>query len=64
MLLEPVHKEWHHGRPLEYLVLRQAISVERMDSLHYNQVAGKEIRFYFKEGQMDLTRVTGNVMLN
>ena len=46
------------------LVLRQAISVERMDSLHYNQVAGKEIRFYFKEGQMDLTRVTGNVMLN
>lgn len=46
------------------LVLRQAISVERMDSIHYNQVAGKEIRFYFKEGQMDMTRVIGNVMLN
>ncbi len=46
------------------LVLRQAISIERMDSIHYNQVAGKEIRFYFKEGQMDLTRVTGNVLLN
>ncbi len=46
------------------LVLRQAISIERMDSIHYNQVTGKEIRFYFKEGQMDMTRVTGNVLLN
>lgn len=46
------------------LVLRQAISIERMDSIHYNQVAGKEIRFYFKDGQMDMTRVIGNVLLN
>lgn len=45
-------------------VLRQALSVERLDSIHYNQVAGKAICSYFRDGQIYLTTVTGNVMLN
>lgn len=58
-------KAYMNGQTIDsVLVLRQAISVEQMDSIHYNQVAGKEIRFYFKDGKMDFTRVTGNVLLN
>ena len=45
-------------------VLRQALSVEKIDSIHYNQVAGKEMHFYFKEGDMYLSTTTGNVYFN
>ena len=45
-------------------VLRQALSVERLDSIHYNQVAGKAICSYFRDGECYLTTVTGNVVLN
>lgn len=46
------------------LVLRQALSVERLDSIHYNQVTGKEMRSYFHDGEIYLTTVNGNVYLN
>jgi len=45
-------------------VLRQALSVEKLDSIHYNQVAGKEMHSYFNNGEIYLTTVTGNVFLN
>ena len=45
-------------------VLRQTLSVERMTDKHYNQVAGHVMRIYFKNGDVDLTQVEGNVMLN
>jgi hypothetical protein len=45
-------------------VLRQALSVEMIDSIHYNQVAGKEMHFYFKEGEMYLSTTHGNVYFN
>lgn len=45
-------------------VLRQAISVERIDSIHYNQVAGDEIHSYFEQGELYLTTVDGNVYVN
>ena len=45
-------------------VLRQALSVEKIDSIHYNQVAGHEMHSYFREGEIYLTTVHGNVFLN
>lgn len=45
-------------------VLRQALSVEKLDSIHYNQVMGKEINSYFNNGEIYLTTVNSNVYLN
>lgn len=45
-------------------VLRQTLSVERLDSIHYNQVAGHEIHTYFRNGDVYLTHVIGNVIVN
>ena len=45
-------------------VLRQALSVERIDSLCYNQVTGNIMRSYFDaDGKMRLTVVDGNVLV-
>lgn len=45
-------------------VLRQALSVERIDSIHYNQVSGHEMHSYFREGELYLTTSVGNVFVN
>lgn len=45
-------------------VLRQALSVERIDSVHYNQVSGHEMHSYFKAGDIYLTTSEGNVFVN
>ena len=45
-------------------VLRQALSVERLDSIHYNQVAGREMHTYFRGGEIYLSTAEGNVFLN
>lgn len=42
-------------------VREQAMLVERLDSIHYNQVAGKLMRSYFERGQVKLNCVDGNV---
>ena len=45
-------------------VIRQALSVERIDSMCYNQVAGNIMRSYFRDGAMYLTVTAGNVLTN
>lgn len=45
-------------------VLRQTLSCERLDSLHYNQVAGHEMHSYMENGEMKMTHVIGNVIVN
>lgn len=45
-------------------VIRQALSVERIDSMSYNQVSGHIIHSYFLAGKMTHTVVEGNVILN
>ncbi len=45
-------------------VLRQSLTVERIDSIHYNQVAGTELHSYFENGQISKTTVLGNVIVN
>lgn len=42
-------------------VERQALLVEQLDSVHYNQVAGQLMRSYFDKGEMKLNCVDGNV---
>lgn len=42
-------------------VLRQALSVERIDSVHYNQVTGNEMHTYFRDGEVYLSTSIGNV---
>lgn len=48
--------DWAH-------IINQALTVEMKDSLHYNQVAGKEIKAYFEEGEMRKVDVIGNVLI-
>lgn len=42
-------------------VIDQALSVERKDSVHYNQVSGKDMTMYFIAGDLKRTDVVGNV---
>lgn len=45
-------------------VLRQTLSCERIDDRHFNQVAGHEMHSYLKGGELQLTHVIGNVIVN
>ena len=45
-------------------VLRQALSVEKIDDVHYNQVTGHEMRSYFQDGELYLSTSEGNVFVN
>ncbi len=48
--------DWAH-------IINQAMSIEQMDSVHYNQVSGKEIKAYFTDGDLRQVDVIGNVRL-
>lgn len=48
--------DWAH-------IQNQALSVEKMDSVNYNQVTGKEMKAYFKNGEMNKVDVIGSVRL-
>lgn len=43
-------------------VLRQAMSIEKLDKHHYNQVSGREMHTYFNNGEVYLNQVEGNVL--
>lgn len=44
-------------------VLGQALSAEQIDSIRFNQVAGKEMRAYFENGKIEHTEVIQNVLI-
>ncbi len=44
-------------------VERQALLVEQIDSVHYNQIAGQDMRSFFQQGEMRENQVNGNVRL-
>nr|WP_320935245.1 OstA-like protein [Bacteroides nordii] len=48
--------DWAH-------IINQALTVEMKDSLHYNQVSGKEIKAYFDGGEMRKVDVIANVLV-
>lgn len=46
--------EWVH-------ILRQAMTIEKLDSVSYNQVSAKEMMCYFKNGEIEHNEAHGNV---
>ena len=42
-------------------IIGQALFVQQIDTVHYNQIAGREMKAWFKDGQIDRTNVSGNV---
>lgn len=48
--------DWAH-------IENQALIVEKVDTGHYNQISGREIKAYFKGGAIDKSDVIGNVMV-
>ncbi len=64
-LLGEVIKMYMNDSTIERVhVIDQALSAEQVDSVHYNQVAGKEMISYFKNGEMYETWVNGNVYVD
>jgi len=58
-------KAWMNDSTIDSThVIRQALSVERLDSVCYNQVTGAIMRSYFQDGEMHKTEVEGNVIVN
>ena len=48
--------DWAH-------IINQALTIEQKDSIHYNQVSGKEMMAYFREGDIRQVDVNGSVMV-
>lgn len=42
-------------------IMRQAMTIERKDSVSYNQVSSHEMKCYFKDGQLEHNEAQGNV---
>lgn len=45
-------------------IINQAMTIERLDSISYNQVAAKEMFCYFKDGKIERNRAKGNVYVS
>ncbi len=48
--------DWAH-------IINQALTVEMKDSIHYNQVAGKEMKAFFEEKEMRRAEVISNLQM-
>ena len=48
--------DWAH-------IINQALTVVQKDSIHYNQISGKEIKAYFQGGEARKIDVIGNVLV-
>lgn len=58
-------RAWHNDSTIDSAyVMRQALSVERLDDKNYNQIAASEIRSYFKDGEIHLMVADRNVYVN
>lgn len=56
---------WHNDSTVDSAyVMRQALSVERLDDKNYNQIASDELRTYFKDGEIHLMVADRNVYVN
>ena len=49
--------DWAH-------IINQAMTIEKLDSASYNQVASKEMFAYFKDGQIEHNEAKGNVYVD
>lgn len=56
---------WNNDSTVDSVhVINQALLVEQLDSVHYNQIASKEMHSYFRDGEVVLNVADLNVFLN
>ena len=61
-LLGEVVKVYMKDSSIDWVnILNQTLYVEKLDSTFYNQIKGKEMEFYFSEGELREMQVIGNV---
>lgn len=48
--------DWAH-------IVNQALTVDQKDSVHYNQISGKEMKAFFKDKEMKRVEVIGNLKM-
>lgn len=64
-ILGEVIMAWNNDSTLDSVhVINQALLVDRMDSLHYNQISSKEFHSYFRDGEVYLNHAVTNVLVN
>src|SRR5574344_1959628 len=63
VLGEVIHAYFNDSTITWAHIINQALTVENLDSIHYNQVTGKEIKSYFKNKQLDKVDVISNVQV-
>ena len=61
-LLGEVVKVYMKDSSIDWVnIINQTLYVEKQDSTFYNQIRGKEMKFYFNEGELREMQVIGNV---
>ncbi len=48
--------DWAH-------IINQALAIEKKDSIHYNQISGREMKAYFEQQEMKKVEVIANLLL-
>lgn len=61
---EQIHTFFNDSTIDSIHVVNQALLCQQLDSVHYNQVASREMRMYFQGGKMSESRAIQNVKVN
>ena len=61
ILGEEIHAFFNDSTIDSIRIINQALMVEKMDTVHFNQIAGNEMRIFFQGKNMRECRVIGNV---
>lgn len=64
ILGEEIHAFFNDSTIDSIQVINQALTVEKIDTAHFNQVTGREMRFFFLDGQLHEYNVAGNVEID
>lgn len=63
-LLGEVIKIYMDSNAIDWMhVINQTLFVQQKDSVHYNQIAGTEMKYYFVDGDIRQADVIGNVLV-
>lgn len=61
---EEIHSFFNDSTIDSIQVINQALLCEQLDSIHYNQIASKEMHMYFDSGQLKKSEAWQNVKVN
>lgn len=64
VLGEEIHAYFNDSTMDSIYIVRQALMAERLDTLHFNQVASKEMHIYFQNGEVSENHAIDNVLVN